>query len=262
MNDNQDVWEGLRNEARQADKALERQLAALEFLAGLIRNDTQIAASPSSLNMEAIEFSNKSHSHTQHEGEFRDPTTNTVTDTRPTLAKLQQRFDEASCEVESGLRNLERILVSMERASSRNLHFSKHTERFQSILLEKRRLLQHIVNDFRRRKERLELLSGVAERPDRYEEESGVQLLIKEQNAIRHTAAHVDEIVAQTAATQIRLRAQRETFANVGGKLLQIAERVPMIKNLLSRINTRRRREAVVLGSFISICLFVIVLFL
>ncbi|CCW69230.1 unnamed protein product [Phytomonas sp. Hart1] len=262
MNSNQNAWEDLRSEARQIDKVLDQQLQALESLTELVKDNTQIADLPSSGKIESGEFSHKPQGiSTRQEGKLRDPILNLAINTRPTVGQLQQRFNELSNEVENGLHHLERILMMMEGKSSGNLHFSKHTERFQSMLNEKRRSLQHLINDFRRRKERQELLSGLTERTAPYEEESGIQLLIKEQSAIRHTAAHVDEIVSQTAATQIRLHAQRETFVNIGGKLLQIAERVPIIKSLLSRINSRRRREVVVLSSLITF-LFIIVLFL
>lgn len=253
------LWDSLRTDVRQVDQVLDQQIAQLEALAN-ISEDTIIAGpnrdSHNSNTTTAIAVSN-----TSGVPGAAATSSNNANNERVTIAEAQRRFDDLHAGVESNLRHYSAQLTAMAEASAGILTATKHTERFQALYQEKRRALVRLTADFSRRRERLELLPTIAIDLQQYEEEVGVRLLNDEQNAIRHAHARVNNILEQASGTHTRLMQQRERFAAMGDKLVDIADRVPVIQTLLRRIDARRRREAVIAGTVMSIFVFLIVLF-
>lgn len=241
MDSSQRLWDSLRADVRQVDQVLDQQLAQLEDLASINEENVQVGSASSASPSVNVK------------GDPQQP--------RRTLAEVQRQFDELRAAVEANMRHYERQLQAMTDASAGNLTSIRHTERFQGLCHEKKRNLQRIGTDFKRRREHLELLPSVAVDLKNYEDEAGTRLLMEEQNAIRHTHGRVTNIIEQASMTQARLQNQRERFVSMGDRLVQIAERIPVIQQVLKRIDARRRLQVVVLGSVLSLCLLLTALF-
>ena len=123
------------------------------------------------------------------------------------------------------------------------------------------RVLQRLAQDFRKRRERAELLSRVHTEISVYNENSNVRLLASEQDSLQHTHRRLNDILAQADLSRERLKAQRQSFGGIADKVLTIAERVPFINGLLKKIDAKRRRDVVILAVVIAVCLFLVVLF-
>ncbi|KEG07771.1 golgi SNARE protein-like [Trypanosoma grayi] len=236
MESKQRVWESLRNDARQADSLIERQIAALEAVA-------HIDAGPS-----GQEFGSSENG-------------------LSTVARLevaQQQFDRQRVEVELALQRFETLLDTMAetaRALPPESAAQTHTERFLQLAAEKRRTVARIAADFKRRREWAELLPSVTNDLETHREGAGVRVLMEEQDALRHTQRRLHSILEQADSSRDKLRAQRDAFLRMEDHAMQIVQRIPLVKSVLSRIDSKRRRDAVVLGGVIGICLFLTVFF-
>lgn len=246
------LWESLRNDARLADQQLDQQLSHLEDVAKIDESSVTVDVQGKTGRSPAV--SNVRSSKLSSHGSLGSSSV-------PTLRDVSIRFDATARQAEDGLRHLEHIVLSMNEATRGNLGATKHAERYHSILAEKRSLLNRIISDFRRRRERMELLPTVAVEVHQYEQDAGTRLLMEEQAAIHHAHGRVSQIIEQGTSAQSRLMSQRDRFHSVSNQLVQIMERVPLIQSVLRRIDARRRREVVVLGTLMSVMMFMVVLF-
>lgn len=256
MDSKQRAWETLRGEARQLDSDLEKQLTRLEQIANV--NESNVSVSNSASR-------GGSGSNYEFNGATSGGDGTGSASPKTSLREVQHQFDTLRREIDGSLQRFDRVLVSMSdicRDLPASSPAAKHTERFQGLYQEKRQTLQRIELNFRQRRERLELMPSINKDLKQYHEDAGVRTLMDEQETIRHTQVRVNQILEQGASTHSRLLSQRERFNNIGDKLVQIVERVPMIQNVLHRIDVRRRREVVVLGAVVALCLLLTMVFL
>ncbi|RHW67723.1 Golgi SNAP receptor complex member 1 [Trypanosoma brucei equiperdum] len=264
MDSKQRIWDSLRNDARQADNLIERKLAALEDIARRVDDETS-----------GVSFGAKGTASTTGFNQYNNPSSSSSTTFGNTavvhfpseshVRSVQLEFGHSQSEVEVVLQRFETLLETMAE-TARELPLESaamtHMERFQQLAAEKRRTLFRVAADFKRRCERVELLPNISRELDVHREDVGTQLLLKEQESLRHTQRMLNNIIDRGEQAHLQLREQRDTFSSVSDRLLEITQRVPFVKNVLNRIDSRRRREAVIVGALIGLCMTIFVLFL
>ncbi|KPI87283.1 golgi SNARE protein-like protein [Leptomonas seymouri] len=266
-------WERLRNEARQTDHLIDQQLRKLEGVAlfdepkllsgdglspSLSGGSSAVVPSPSQGTSSSIHHRSSSSTNSP-------PAALSIDD-------VEYQYRTADREIDESLRRFEQTIASMEdlcRELGPTSAAARHTERFHGLLTEKQSTRQRLAIDFRQRKDRFELAAsrraGDARRRGNGEDENasaGVRILMDEQASIQHSLSRVNGLMEQAEGTRDRLRMQRERFNDMGDKLVLIAERIPFVQNVLRRIDARRRREVVVMGSVMSSLMFLFVFFL
>lgn len=267
------VWERLRNEARQTDQLIDQQLRRLEVLA-LFDEDKIIESAAASSSMKGVGTSSsvtpavpESSSSLLHCSGASPPPASTTS-----FEDVESQYRGADRDIDEFLRRLEQAVLSMEDACRElgpTSAAARHTERFRGILTEKQQARRRLATEFRQRKDRYELaasrLAGDARRrggPVDDDARGGVRILMDEQVTIQHTLNRVNGLLEQAEGTRDRLRMQRERFNQIGDKVLHIAEHIPFVQNLVRRIDVRRRREVVVLGTVMSSLMFMFFFFL
>lgn len=75
-----------------------------------------------------------------------------------------------------------------------------------------------------------------------------------------HEAA--DSVLSQAYAVQEGFRVQRETLASINRRITLAASQVPGINTLIGRISAKKRRDGVIMGGFIAVCFFGVLVFL
>lgn len=281
-------WERLRNDARQTDQLMDQQLRRLEevssFDEGKLALDstssyTNGVSTSSQRSISPAPFGSTNHgSGDAHLTSSGGPGAVSIKHRSASLLEdVECNFKEAEKDFDATFARMSQLISEMEEicvALGPNSTAARHTERFRSVLAEKQTTKRRVVTEMFRRLERAELncgrRNGGSELGRRRrgggsstEDDGvsvGVKILLEEQSSIQHTLNRVNGIVEQAHGTQDRLLAQRERFEMMGDKLVQIAERIPFVQNILHRINARRRREVVVLGSFMAMLTFVMVL--
>lgn len=70
-----------------------------------------------------------------------------------------------------------------------------------------------------------------------------------------------DSLISQAYAIQDSFLTQGETMASINRRITLAASKVPGINTLIGRISAKKRRDGIIMGSFIAFC-FVLFFFL
>lgn len=70
-----------------------------------------------------------------------------------------------------------------------------------------------------------------------------------------------DGVLSQAYAVNENFGLQREMLGGISRRITGAAAQVPGINGLMQRIGSKRRRDGIILGSFIALCFLVLVWF-
>lgn len=71
-------------------------------------------------------------------------------------------------------------------------------------------------------------------------------------NALNNIA---DDLISRAYETRDNLLAQRSTLQSAGTRLTNTLSTIPGVNVLISKINTRRKRDALILATLIAVCI-------
>merc|ERR1712029_64062 len=107
--------------------------------------------------------------------------------------------------------------------------------------------------------EREELLSSVQSDISHYRGKDArnqkMDSLQRELEHTRNSERMIDEQINIALETRDNLVNQREILKAVQTKLNDLSSKFPLINSLVNKINLRKRRDTIVLGSVIGVCL-------
>lgn len=78
--------------------------------------------------------------------------------------------------------------------------------------------------------------------------------MMQERGRIDNSHSMADSVLSQAYAINENFGMQRETLANINRRIVGAASQVPGINGLIQRIGTKKRRDGIILGSFIAFC--------
>jgi Golgi SNAP receptor complex protein 1 len=78
--------------------------------------------------------------------------------------------------------------------------------------------------------------------------------MLDERRRIDNSHSVADSVLSQAYAVQENFSVQRESLANINRRIVGAASQVPGINSLIGRIGTKKRRDGIILGSFIAFC--------
>ena len=85
--------------------------------------------------------------------------------------------------------------------------------------------------------------------------------MLDERRRIDNSHNMADSVLSQAYAVNESFGAQREVLSNVQRRVVGAASQVPGINSLMGRIGAKKRRDGIILGSFIAICFLVVFYF-
>lgn len=85
--------------------------------------------------------------------------------------------------------------------------------------------------------------------------------MLQERNRIDNSHNMADSVLSQAYAINENFGLQRETLANINRRIVGAASQVPGINGLIGKIGTKRRRDGIILGSFIAFCFLMFLFF-
>lgn len=71
----------------------------------------------------------------------------------------------------------------------------------------------------------------------------------------------IDGVLSQAYAVQENFAGQREILSNVNRRIVGAASQVPGINGLIGRIGAKKRRDGIIMGSFIAFCFLMLLYF-
>ncbi|KAL9116744.1 MAG: hypothetical protein Q9187_006731 [Circinaria calcarea] len=165
---------------------------------------------------------------------------------------------------ESLISQLARLLDSesvLTASALKQNNLSRHRE----ILLDHRRELSRLRSNITEARNRANLLSNVRSDIDAYRSSNPGQAeadyMLDERRRIDNSHNMADGVLSQAYAINDNFGAQRETLASINRRIVGAASQVPGINGLMNRIGAKKRRDGIILGSFIAFCCLVLFFF-
>jgi len=107
--------------------------------------------------------------------------------------------------------------------------------------------------------EREDLLSSVHSDINDYKAKDKVNqrmdALLRESEHTRNSEILIDEQINIALETRDSLVNQREAFKAIQTKLNDLTNKFPLINNLVNKINFKKRRDSIILGCVLGLCL-------
>lgn len=132
-------------------------------------------------------------------------------------------------------------------------------------LAEHRRDLLRLRAHLSEARDRANLLTNVRSDIDAYRasnpEAAEADYMLDERQRVDNSHNMVDSVLSQAYATQESFVLQRETLASINRRITLAASQVPGLNTLIGKISARKRRDGIIMGSFIAVC-FVVFWFL
>ncbi|KAI7880418.1 V-snare-domain-containing protein, partial [Lichtheimia hyalospora FSU 10163] len=220
-------WEQLRRQARQVENEIELKLATLSKLGASVSSPPSHTASPDSIAMNS-------------------------------MGKPSQEL-----ETEELLRKLQSIITSMGQVLDRpsatptNPSMIHMLERHKDILLDYNKEFRRVKSNIKAAQDRANLMNQVQDeiRIFNTTNESGSDYYLSERNRIEGSHRMTDMILEQAYATRQDIAHQGRMLRNINSRVGGVIGRIPGINNLISRINTRRKRDTLIMAGVISTCI-------
>ncbi|KAG7452248.1 v-SNARE protein [Guyanagaster necrorhizus] len=109
--------------------------------------------------------------------------------------------------------------------------------------------------------EQANLLSGVRNDIDAYKS-SAADSLLAERGRIDSSHRMTDDMIEQAYETRSEFTRQRSSLAGINTRMINAINTMPGINNVVSMIKSRRRRDSIILGVVIGICIILILSYL
>lgn len=226
-------WEGLRKQARSLENDIDLKLVAFSKL-GTNYNSTK----PTGDKQPLLGGDSK-------------------------LEDLQGELDDLLARLGQVNEDMSGYAVGVGVGQSAAIHHTlqRHTEILQDYRQEFKKTASNIAAIV----EREDLLSSVqSDISDYRNKENGkrgqaMDSLQREMEHTRNSERLIDEQINIALETRESLVSQREIIKAVQTKLNDITNKFPMINNLVSKINLRKRRDTIILGLVIGLCLTAII---
>lgn len=165
---------------------------------------------------------------------------------------------------ESLIAQLSRLLDSESTLTPSTLkqnNLSRHREVLSEHRIELRRLRSTIAEA----RDRQHLLSNVRSDIDAYRSsnpaEAEAEYMLQERGRIDNSHSVIDGVINQAYAINENFGVQRETLASINRRIVGAASQVPGINGLIGRIGAKKRRDGIILGSFIAFCCLLLIYF-
>ncbi|KAI8141102.1 hypothetical protein BJV82DRAFT_519167 [Fennellomyces sp. T-0311] len=225
-------WDHLRRQARQVENEIELKLASLSKLGA------SVASSRSPGSPDSVPLNN--------------------------LGKPSQEL-----EIEELLKKLHTVITSMSEVLDRpsatptNPSMTHMLERHKDIMFDYNKEFRRVKANIKAARDKANLMDQVQDEIRTYNTTNGdgSDYYLSERNRIEGTHRMTDMILEQAYATRQDISRQGRVLQNVNSRVAGVIGRIPGINNLISRINTRRKRDTLIMAGVISTCIILILLY-
>lgn len=255
------TWETLRKQARQLENEIDSKLVAFSKLSSSFSS----SSGPNSNNIN----SNNNNPNNQQSSDLHFGTlSNELEESLKKLTVINNRMsDILNSDDHSGSASL----------SSGNIHtLQRHRDILGDYSTEFEKTKRNIIS----LREREKLLTGGSSSRDRDdrahksnlnnrrmdgsngENNSSTSLYMKEYDHLKSSHNLVDQQLEMAESTKEKLTAQRVNLRIITQKMNTLANKFPMIGNLVKRIQFKQKKDTIVLSIVISLCLILMLLYI
>ncbi|KAK3488746.1 uncharacterized protein B0T23DRAFT_383803 [Neurospora hispaniola] len=170
---------------------------------------------------------------------------------RHTETRLRELLEKR----ESVISNLTRLLTSDPSPSALK---QNNLSLLRDKLSDHRRDLSRLRSTLETARTRANLLGSVRDDISAYRaanpEQGEADYMLDERGRLDRSHDVADSVLSQAYAVQDSFASQRERLAHINRRITLAASQVPGINTLITRISARKRRDGIIMGSFIAFC--------
>ncbi|XP_037950202.1 Golgi SNAP receptor complex member 1-like [Teleopsis dalmanni] len=187
---------------------------------------------------------------------------NTTADTSPLLG--EHVFDSLSEEIAQMLDRLSTINETMSELPATGAAAMHTLQRHREILQGYRQEFNKICANHTTRMEREELLrgSGLSTNSPTNSGLSRRDMYLKEGGHVANSNQMINDQINIAIETREHLLSQRQAFKRLQTRFNDISNRFPLISSLIQRINIKKKRDSLILGAVIAVCVFLLLLYI
>lgn len=156
---------------------------------------------------------------------------------------------------ESVISHLTRLLTSDPSPSALK---QNNLSLLRDKLSDHRRDLSRLRSTLESARTRANLLGSVRDDISAYRaanpEQGEADYMLDERGRLDRSHDVADSVLSQAYAVQDSFASQRERLAHINRRITLAASQVPGINTLITRISARKRRDGIIMGSFIAFC--------
>lgn len=175
----------------------------------------------------------------------------------PEEKKTEARLQEILEKRDSVISQLARLLDSEPTLTSSALK-QNNLALLREKLSEHRRDLSRLRSNLDHARNHANLLGNVRADIESYRannpEAAEADYMLEERRRVENSHSVIDGVLSQAYATQENFVLQRETLANINRRITLAASKVPGLNSLIGKISARKRRDGIIMGSFIAFC--------
>ncbi|SMY20553.1 unnamed protein product [Zymoseptoria tritici ST99CH_1A5] len=171
-------------------------------------------------------------------------------------SKTEEQLNEILEKRTALLGQLARTLDSEPTPSAlKSTNLARHRE----ILTQHRTELARLKAQITHARDRANLLSNVRNDIDAYRsaqnpEAQEAEYMLNERRRIDNSHNMADSVLSQAYAVNESFGLQRESLVGIQRRITGAAAQIPGINGLMQRIGSKKRRDGIILGSFIALC--------
>ncbi|KIW32122.1 uncharacterized protein PV07_03692 [Cladophialophora immunda] len=159
---------------------------------------------------------------------------------------------------------LARLLDSESALSTSSLK-QNNLSRHREVLSEHRQELRRLKGSISEARDRQHLLANVRSDIDAFRSsnpaEAEAEYMLQERTRLDQSHNVIDGVLSQAYAINESFGIQRETLASINRRITSAAAQIPGVNGLIQRIGSKRRRDGIILGSFIAFCFLMLLYF-
>ncbi|KAI9684792.1 MAG: hypothetical protein M1829_000167 [Trizodia sp. TS-e1964] len=176
--------------------------------------------------------------------------------------RIETQLDDLLSRRESLISHLSRLLDSESALTASALKQNNLSLHRNALHLHKRDLAR-LKASLAAARERTNLLSTVRSDIHAYRSANPeAEYMLDERRRVEASHGVADGVLSQAYAVRESFGAQREMLASVNRRIVGAASQVPGINSLIGRIGSKKRRDGVILGSFVAACVLLLLYFM
>ncbi|RMZ81553.1 hypothetical protein DV737_g2491, partial [Chaetothyriales sp. CBS 132003] len=142
---------------------------------------------------------------------------------------------------------------------------TNNLQRHRELLTEHRQELKRLKSSIAESRDRQHLLSSVRSDINAYRSsnpaDEEAEYMLQERGRLDNSHTVIDGIISQAYSINENFGLQRETIASINRRITSAAAQLPGVNGLIQRIGAKRRRDGIILGSFIAFCFLMVFFF-
>jgi Golgi SNAP receptor complex protein 1 len=179
--------------------------------------------------------------------------------------EVEAKIEDLLQKRETTIAQLTQLLENESTLSSSAMKQNSVSSFSQKLSSHKRDLVR-LRSNLQHTRDHANLLSNVRSDIDQYRannpEAAEAEYMLGERRRIDNSNSMIDNTLGQAMGISESFVTQRETIANINRRITLAANQVPGLNSIIGKISAKKRRDGIIMGSFIAFCFVVFWFFL